>query len=178
MRVFAGLPLPGAAAGKVERWLESWKGTCSGLKMVKGELLHITLFFFGDMRDSEAADLSKVLDDIRSERISATLGALSAFPPRGNPRVIYLELEQGGDAVRGLYGLFLSLVSSLGYREERRLFVPHITMARNKGGSLVTLPEENPLKGVGFEIDRLILYESKLGQTGPAYYPLKTVYLR
>ena len=84
------------------------------------------------------------------------------------------------------------MIRSLGYREDKREFVPHITIARRRRGvggmrssdraRLSLLPndwrsEDRSVSELEepFTVDRLILYESLLKPGGAEYIPVKQV---
>jgi 2'-5' RNA ligase len=177
VRVFAGLPLPAGAKKHIVEYINSWCFNYSGLKPVKENSLHITLHFFGEKDPSEVKAISEAMENLKGNTaVPASLGGISSFPPRGTPRVFYLELIQGREEVKNIYTLFLKLLAPLGYKEERN-FIPHITLARNRIRKKYTLPEPVNIKGFQFSIDRIILFESRLKPDGAEYFPLKTIML-
>jgi 2'-5' RNA ligase len=176
MRIFTGLPLPGSAAGLLDDWMESWRSDFPDLHVVKAANLHITVYFFGEKRQEEVEDIKNSLGRLQPDPVNILLGGVGRFPPRGIPRVFYLGIDRGKDEVLAVYRSFMDIITPLGYLEERKEFIPHITFARSKKhSSNVLLPPSPDCRGLSLKLDRFILYESRLGPSGPDYIPIKTV---
>jgi 2'-5' RNA ligase len=119
------------------------------------------------------------LRDLKCSRIEATLGGLSHFPPKGKPRVFFVDLVKGREQIITLYKKLLSIIVPMGYAEEKRGYTPHITVARNSRRVYVEdLSDFEFVVENSFTIDRLILYESRLNPDGALYYPVETVPFR
>ena len=146
MRVFAGLPLPDRVVQGLYRWMRKWQDRYSDWRVVSSHVLHITLHFFGDIPVLETERLSGRMDDLISSPIQALLAGVGCFPEKGPPRVLFVGLDEGCEEIKALYIKFHELIRSLGYREDKREFVPHITIARRSRG--VAWPAE-PGRGVG-----------------------------
>ena len=85
---------------------------------------------------------------------------------------MFLEIDTGRKKVNELYQQVMSHLSKLGYKEEGRPFIPHITLARNRRGSAkALLPEEGTVTGTRFTFDRITLFESRLEPSGVRYIP-------
>jgi 2'-5' RNA ligase len=178
MRVFAGLSLPRNAIGSVRLTIDRVRSACGNLGYVRPEGLHITIHFFGDIGDRGVDALVRLMNDplLSVKRIDARLGGISYFPERGNPRVIFVELDEGAEGAVSVYEAYHDLIGRIGYRmEERDRFVPHITIARNRGAridtvALCTIDTEK----TAFVFDRIVLFRSVLGPGGATYTPLAT----
>lgn len=192
MRVFAGLPLPDRVVQGLYRWMRKWQDRYSDWRLVSSHVLHITLHFFGDIPVSEMDRLSGRMDALQSSPIQASLAKVGCFPEKGPPRVLFVGLNAGCEEIKTLYKRFHELIRSLGYREDKREFVPHITIARRRRGvggmrssdraRLSLLPndwrsEDRSVSELEepFTVDRLILYESLLKPGGAEYIPVKQV---
>jgi 2'-5' RNA ligase len=135
--------------------------------------------------------LSDTVNALKAPSIQASLGNVGFFPPRATPRVLFVDLRDGVAEVKNLYRTFHDLIRPLGYREQEREFVPHITIARNRGArsGRGRLERDQPVKippdwrSVGtmelldgsFVINRLIIYASHLKPGGAEYVPLKQI---
>ena len=173
-----GLPLPGDVRREVGSWIETWRRGFPVLKAVREDALHITLFFFGERSKKDVESIIKVLDDVRSSPIEASLGDISCFPDRRNPRVFFIELADGREQTNSLYLQIMSVLAALEYRPDERPFLPHITFARARRPVRVDpLPDYEVIKGKAFAFDRLVLFESVLHPTGAKYTALETVKL-
>jgi 2'-5' RNA ligase len=184
MRIFAGLPIPGEMIEKVRQVCGYLKETYRGLNVVKAEGLHITMHFFGEMPKHAVDDLIQLMDDqsLKRTKIGASFNGFGQFPPRGNPRVLFVHIEQGKEEIASYQENYAKLIRSHGFgnpedKKPDKKFVPHITIARNKrerlprdfcGSIPFTLTDSYP-------IDRCILYQSILTSTGAEYEALKTI---
>jgi len=192
IRVFAGLPLPDTVVQGLYRWTMNWQDRYSDWRVVSSHAFHITLHFFGDIPVSEMDRLSGRMDALQSSPIQASLAKVGCFPEKGPPRVLFVGLNAGCEEIKTLYKRFHELIRSLGYREDKREFVPHITIARRRRGvggmrssdraRLSLLPndwrsEDRSVSELEepFTVDRLILYESLLKPGGAEYIPVKQV---
>jgi 2'-5' RNA ligase len=148
--------------------------------------LHVTLRFFGDLDDAACAALSEVMNrsELRCPAISCTLGAGGQFPPRGNPKVLWVGLERGAAEVHALWEILSRLLAPLsetggplqGLSHEDRGFIPHVTVAR--AGNALIRPgwtEGVMIPSADFVIGECVLYQSLLGSEGARYFPMKRV---
>jgi 2'-5' RNA ligase len=181
MRVFAGLPLPADVVTGLQKTIDYIRQARSRMSFVKPAGMHITMHFFGEIGENDVNNLVRLMDDqvLCVKKIRAKTGALDRFPKRGNPRVIFVSFVEGIGEIAGYYKTYNELIAGLGYEEEKREeFVPHITLARNKGeriddGFLAHVPVDER----EFFFDRLVLYKSVLTSKGAEYSPLTTVML-
>jgi len=180
MRVFAGLPMPAAAITKIEAVLTVLKKQYKYLNFVKPEGLHLTMLFFGELAESEVHKIVQLMENpaLKIEKIKTRLSRLSQFPPKGNPRVIFVDLEGGTELITAYQKKYANLITASGipFNKDDKPFVPHVTIARNKREQLQPgfISTFAPLN-FDFEIDRLILFQSRLSAAGADYLPLKTI---
>ncbi len=179
MRVFAGLPLPGEVIRGLQKSIEYIRSSHRGMSFVKPEGMHITVRFFGEIKDDDAKSLVRLMEDpiIRIKKIKSRTEKIGRFPRAGSPRVIFVALDEGVKEISGLCSTYRMLIERLGYAEDRHEeFVPHVTIARNKGERITDeFLESVPVEARDFYFDRLVLYESVLTQRGANYSPLTTV---
>lgn len=180
MRVFAALPLPSEIRKNLSDVMDKLSFSYKNLKMVPPLSLHITLHFFGEIREEKTEKLKSLLDDplLTGRIIKASLGGIGSFPARGNPRVIFCTLKEGAEEVVSFRKTFNEIIHNSGFavEEKGRSFTPHITLARNKLGRIDPhfLNSFN-LEQQIFFFDRLILYQSILQSAGAEHRPLKTL---
>ena len=180
MRVFAGLPMPGAIIQRINCILSFFKERHKGLKLVKPEGIHITLFFFGELSEDKVNEIISLMDspDIHRQKIKTAINGIGQFPGRGNPRVIFLNIKEGKDKIIEYYNTYLKLIGQAGYKsqDKDKKYEPHITIARNKREKLkYNYLEDAPGIEEVFYLDRCVLFNSVLKPQGAEYFPLKTV---
>lgn len=132
MRCFLGVFPPAGVRASVHRALQSLPD--HGLRWTAAENLHLTLHFLGDVEENALDELVAAAGRAVAGRAAfdCRLGGIGAFPQRGRPRVLYLDLLEGALELRRLHdGLEASLPER--WRPERPRFWPHLTVCRTRG---------------------------------------------
>ncbi len=175
MRVFAALPLPPAAIAALALVQSQLRVRCPSLRPTGAAGMHLTLHFFGEVDEDGVRQLVALWRDpvLREPAIAASLGPLGTFPPRGSPRVAWIGLERGAEAVAAFQGRLAGRLDELGFRGDPRGFSPHVTLARSGPSS----PPPGLLDGLvaprlDFAFTECVLFQSILGPRGPSYVPL------
>jgi 2'-5' RNA ligase len=135
------------------------------LKITGLNNFHLTYLFLGEISLKESNSIIKKLERISTNTFQAKISSITAFPDFHHPRVIVLVLESPF-----FYDLYNSILKVLPeYRNSRREFMPHITIARVKNRN--TAPDVSRLvisEGM-LLIDQLCLFKSTLTPEGPLY---------
>ena len=144
---------------------------------VPPDRLHLTIRFIGEVDDRQAASVGVALEPpLTIAPFDLTLAGVGAFPKRGSPRVLWIGVARGGDALIAAEHEVTARLASLGIPREERAYSPHLTLARVREAA--GLRTEQLLDGltdavIGTEhIDAITLFRSKLSPKGPAYTPL------
>ncbi len=174
MRLFAAVPVAEPARGEVVRLLGALRATDWPVRWVRDEVVHVTLKFFGEVRDERVDVIAEALQLAAAgmSPLTLRLGALSAFPTERRPRVLLLTLEPN-DALTALRERIENLADALGFAREGVPFSPHVTLGRVREGQ--RLPPQalaDPSAGVtprSFLAPTIGLYESILTPAGPRY---------
>jgi 2'-5' RNA ligase len=181
MRLFLAIPLPPAAFSRLAAVTERLGGR--QLKVVRPEGLHLTLVFLGERDEAEAGRIGGLLEapELAVPRIPASLGGYGQFPPRGEPRVIYVPVREGAREITALQQALVAVLrrGQVRLEEEGRPFHPHLTLARRGSGradlhglqDLLAFEER-------FLADRLVLFQSLLKPTGAEYLAVRTLSLK
>jgi 2'-5' RNA ligase len=155
--------------------LDDLKGSGADLKVVRPDLMHVTLKFLGDTEESLVADISerigRAVDPVRQFDIG--LKGMGAFPSMSSIRVVWVGIEDDGRLLEIARGIEQSMVN-LGFERESRGFKAHLTVARTRsaGGlsALQNLVRENAVRDFGrYRVNRLLLMKSVLSPSGPTY---------
>lgn len=143
------------------------------------EQLHLTLRFVGEVDRPVADDLAAALGRIRSERFSVRIWGVGRFEQR-NSGALWAGVEPR-EPLGALAAKVERACLAVGLEPERRAFHPHITLARWKGRRTRELASflerRRGLASDPFEVDRFVLFESRLSRHGAHYeeaasYPL------
>ena len=151
-----------------------------GARWVETEQLHLTLRFIGEVDGGELRDIDIALGRIRAKSFDLAVKGVGHFPPRGDPKVLWVGMEK----CEPLFGLQRNVDSALrgiGPKPEKRKFHPHITLARLRNTPLARmhnyLAEHGFFRVDSFSVNEFHLYSSTLTPKGPihrkeATYPL------
>jgi len=177
VRVFLAAPIPpktkellGKQIRKIREKLPDWKVNWEVPKN-----LHITLIFFGWITEKQIAQIQREIEGTVKDfpSFEVTVGNLSFH--QNHP--IWFEIEKGNEKLNQIYQLLKKKLSTKGSTAEKRAFHPHLTIGRvkNRGKTHKTLETG---KLFSWEVDKLVLYESKLSREGSTYtelalFPLK-----
>ena len=178
MRLFLAIEVPGAwrlaAADAAAALDEQHPGL---LRLVRPELLHLTLRFLGEVGEERLEPLRAALREaVPPVEVALELGAAGMF---GGSRGGAVWLGVGGDleALRALAARAETAVVAAGLRGERRELRPHLTIARVRrqaraaerraiAASVRALPAPDAAPFVARE---LALVRSRLRADGPRY---------
>jgi 2'-5' RNA ligase len=173
MRCFVAVELPHIMREEIGR-LQSRIAT-NGLRLVKPELVHVTIKFLGDVPQEKVGPVTEALGKVTFAPFPVQVKGMGAFPGRairvvwlglaGNFQELYLKVEQA--------------LKPLGFAPEARGFSPHVTLGR------VARPNEEMNRRIGdriadfsssdlgsFTVDRFYLKKSTLTPGGPIYEDL------
>jgi 2'-5' RNA ligase len=143
------------------------------------EQLHLTLRFIGDVDRPIADDLADALTRVHCEKFELRIAGSGRFEQR-NSGALWAAVEPK-EPVAALAAKVERVAQQVGLEPERRAFFPHITLARWKGRRTREvagfLDRTGGLRSDPFEVDRFILFESRLSRHGAHYeavaaYPL------
>lgn len=148
------------------------------LKFVNPEIVHITLKFLGDVKESEIPLLASALDSLDCEPFEARIEGIGLFPKPGNPKVLWLGAS-GDFAV--LHDELEKVLRPLKFEEDGRKFLAHATLARvkflpksRKTLFLETFQELKNIKLGSMPVEKVVLKKSTLTPEGPIYEALHT----
>jgi len=143
------------------------------------EQLHLTLRFIGEVERPVGDDLVAALGRVRSDRFQLRINGIGRFEQR-NSGALWAGVEPK-EPVAALAAKVERVCQSVGLEPERRAFHPHITLTRWKGRRTREvqsfLERRSGLSSEPFDVDRFILFESRLSRHGAHYeevaaYPL------
>ena len=135
------------------------------------EQLHLTLRFIGEVDRPVAEDVAAALGRIRAARFEVRLSGVGRFEQRGSG-ALWAGVEPKAP-LAALAAKVERACRSAGLEPEPRAFHPHITLARWKGRRTREvhdfLERRRGFSSEPFEVDRFILFESRLSRHGAHY---------
>ncbi|MBU0480581.1 MAG: RNA 2',3'-cyclic phosphodiesterase [Proteobacteria bacterium] len=126
-RLFVAIDLP-------EPQRELIRSICDGLpdaRWVPAAQIHLTLRFIGEVDGAIFREIRDTLAGIKGTPFQIRVTGLGHFPPRREPKVLWLGISPD-EQVRFLRKRIESSLVRMGLNSEKRKFSPHITIARFK----------------------------------------------
>ena len=130
MRLFAALPLSPEAAERLTRLRLRLSGPGDGLRWSAPEQWHITLQFYGECDEKQAACLTRGLTEMAP--ITAPQILLEGLGHFGSKGILYVTVAVTA-GLQELYNEVARVSERCGFLQEARQFRPHVTLARSKG---------------------------------------------
>lgn len=155
-----------------------------GLKWVEKDNLHLTIKFIGEINNNQVEPIKRILSDSLADHIAfdIELSGLGMYPHKNNPRVIWLGITNGEPLIN-IFKILDKSLTAQDIKPERRVFNPHLTIARVRRNT-----DEATVKEIGetlsqfkvealgsITIDQVKLYQSVLTPSGPVYTNLFSV---
>lgn len=179
IRTFIAVELDPAFAGQIRELQEKFSGF--NLKFVDPEIVHITLKFLGDVKESSIPALSASLDSISAEPFDAKVKGLGVFPKPSNPKVLWLGMTGN---FKDLAEEVENMLKPFNFEKENREFTAHATLARikfldndQKKAFINILKQFENIELGSMQVNKVVLKKSTLTPKGPIYETLHTVYL-
>jgi 2'-5' RNA ligase len=176
IRLFAALPIP----PEIGRVLQSRQAGIEGARWRPLESLHVTLRFFGDVRQDVARDLDAALLGVQARPFEIALEGAGAFGEGVDVHAIWAGVAENAE-LRRLAEACETAARRVGLRPEKRNYRPHVTLAylRRADPAEVAawIQANNLLKSPPIPVASFGLYSSILGGEGSHYrleadYPL------
>lgn len=132
---------------------------------------HITLQFLGDTPESQLPILSEICHEVAQKfhAFEFSVDRVGAFPNSSRPNVLWVGSSKKNHEFNRLHA---ALQQSLGV-EDRRSFMPHITLARLKSQDGVPFAMQIASKfSAIYSVSNVKLFRSYLEPSGARYEPL------
>jgi 2'-5' RNA ligase len=183
LRLFTAIALTDAAraaiAAEQKRVIETLRRDGGRLRLVKPEQMHLTLVFIGEVAEERGAALMELMaEDIPVAPFRLAFGGIGALPPRGAPRVMYLDVVEGAARAVDLHARVADRLARADVRPDPRPFRPHLTLGRWRKSRPSDRPRSTARTEVAaVDVTAVTLFQSRLSSSGPAYTPLATARL-
>jgi 2'-5' RNA ligase len=174
MRAFLGIPITQDVVSKianVQKRLSTFD-----IKFVEKENLHFNLKFFRHIEEEKIDQLKETVKETceKFERFDINISGLGAFPSKNYIRVIWLGVKDGHNELVALANMIDNALETLGFEKEKQKFIPHLTLGRvrsgrNKEKMKEIVKELENIEIGSMKLDKVVLFQSKLGPNGPVY---------
>jgi RNA 2',3'-cyclic 3'-phosphodiesterase len=165
-RLFVALDLPPS----VKQSLEPLAKGLGDVRWLSPEQQHLTLRFIGDVADGAMRDVVEALATVPAQPFQLTLKGLGHFPPRGEPRVLWVGVEKNAE-LASLKRRIDRALKEAAVPPKTRKFAPHVTIARIRAPLSPTrlgtyLMRHNLYRSEAFPVSSFHLYSSWLRADG------------
>ncbi len=174
IRLFAALPIPqeiGQALARRQTGVEGARGRPL-------EALHVTLRFFGELREDVARDLDAELAGVRGRPFDLELAGAGSFGDGPDIHAIWAGVTESEPLTR-LAKACETAARRAGLKPESRHYRPHVTLAYLRHADPVEVARwiqaNNLMKSPPIRVERFGLYSSFLGSE-QAHYRLEAEY--
>jgi RNA 2',3'-cyclic 3'-phosphodiesterase len=176
IRLFAALSVP----PEIGQALQARQAGIEGARWRPLEALHVTLRFYGEIRQDIARDLDGELMGVSGRPFAIRLEGVGAFGDGQEINAVWAGVAESPE-LRRLADACETAARRAGLKPEKRAYRPHVTLAylRHPDPAEVGawIQGNNLLKSPEIAVDRFGLYSSHLGHDGSHYrleaeYPL------
>ncbi|MDD5627429.1 MAG: RNA 2',3'-cyclic phosphodiesterase [Elusimicrobia bacterium] len=166
-RLFIAVPAADEVRRAAARLIAELRLSGADFKWVEPENLHLTLRFFGATPLERLPEIESLMGKAaRRPRFAVSFGPVGAFNSWEDPKVLWVGVGQGAAELA-------ALAESLGASAEGRPFSAHLTIGRRRGRGggerLKAAARRAGFPELRQEVDRIVLFESRLTAQGPAY---------
>jgi 2'-5' RNA ligase len=185
MRAFIAVDISEEARRLIAKRIALLRAQFSDLRVGwdKPEKLHLTVKFLGEIPSEKLSQVITAVENAAKEiePFSLVLEGAGAFPPRGAARVLWLGVNDESQNLNEFQKRLETETEQIGFETERRVFKPHLTIARlkepGKSRNLTDLHIQTEFPAVDFPVSEIVVYKSDLRPTGSIYTPLAKISL-
>ena len=171
--------------GAVHAGLERSFGDASpAVRWVSVAAAHLTVHFLGEVDASRLPILVEALGtDVPIEAFVVELGAPEVSPSHGAPRVVWMPVTTGRDALARVHDALGARLRSADVPLGARPFAPHLTIGRVRDRERARARTLRARIGgaqvdrVGWRVDHVTLFHSDLSGPSPVYEVRHTIAL-
>jgi 2'-5' RNA ligase len=175
IRLFAAVAVPEDIGEALQRRQQG----VPGARWRPLEAMHVTLRFFGEVREDVADDLDAELSTVKGAPFDMMLEGVGSFGEGEDIHAVWAGVGEN-TPLRQLAARCETAARRAGLKPEQRAYRPHVTLAytRRPDPARVAawIQGHNLLKSPPFRVDRFGLYSSWQGPEG-SVYRLERAYL-
>lgn len=167
MRVFIALLLGKPYENTIDDLIEEFRASGIDGRFLDKDLLHLTLYYIGQVEDSHIENLKTCLKQVKHQPFSLKTGYISVFKKHKARKILYLSVYKSRE-LSDLYFKVIHALKAFDISIDPQNFTPHITLGRH------VLMDVNDLKSyhmpsMDIPIDGFHIMESKQVQ-GRLFY--------
>ena len=151
-----------------------------GVRWTEPDQMHLTLGFFGDVRNDIEPALREKLSAIEFGAFFLPVAGIGTFSTKGAPKIIWIGVGKAHPHLFQIHKRVQEAALAVGIEPELRPWHPHITIARCRDVSAQALRKflhSNAEFDAGtIRVDAFYLYSSNLTPAGPIHTRELTVH--
>lgn len=175
-RLFVAIDLPDST----RELLAALDPHIPGVRWIQPDQMHLTLGFFGDVRDDVELRLREKLAAVEFGAFFLPINSIGVFSSKDAPKIIWIGVGKAHPHLFQIHKRVQEAALAVGIEPELRPWHPHITIARCRDVSAQTLRkflQSNGEFDAGMiHVDAFYLYSSNLTPTGPIHTRELTVH--
>jgi 2'-5' RNA ligase len=185
IRAFIALTPPATLQQTMAEVRQVCQSLSPAWRWVTPDHIHLTLQFLGNVPDASVPSLFQAMSQAAWGQTVFPLRArsLGCFPQPARARVLWVGLDDPGQALGRLHERLMAALAPLGFPPEERPFHPHLTLARARNGArasqLWAMLQQYHERDFGeWLVTELHLVQSELLRGGPHHTILRSVPLQ
>lgn len=180
VRLFVAWLLDDSVRTALNRIQKKLAASCSGVRWVKPEQLHMTVKFLGDVPDAKVKEVTEVVT--RSAGVcnpfTITLAGCGCFGPNGPVRIVWVGANETTGTMVQNANRMIGALEKIGFAPEGREWSPHITIGRvridRSHGSIRSAVQACTFDELQQSVNKVSVMTSVLSPDGPTYTPINT----
>jgi 2'-5' RNA ligase len=175
VRLFVAVDVPDDLRDTIESEIvDRLRDQVPGARWTRPEGRHLTLKFLGNVEDDRVPVITEAVRSAagRHAAFEASFTEIGGFPNTRRPRVLWIGIGEGAEALSALAGSVEAAVEPLGFEPEGRPFRGHLTLARFPKPQRIELPSV-VVPPNRFAVGEVTLFQSRLHPKGARYTPLE-----
>lgn len=184
MRCFVAIELPASVRARLA-WLQTQLADLDrSIRWTRPEQVHLTVKFLGEVPESQVPQICRTTVEVAGQLapIPLIVDGTGCFPPGGPVRIVWAGIQGPPPELVTCHEAIERAFAQLGYPPEERAFRPHLTIGRSRDqrgarGVRDAIATAGDLGCPPFTAGELVVFQSVLGRSGPAYTRLVTAKL-
>lgn len=176
-RIFTAIDISDEARRKVSDYIENLRGEFSELRggWERAEKLHLTLKFLGEVDEKQLKNLTEAVKETAEQfsNFNLQISETGAFPSPRNARILWIGVRDELRNLQRMNEILETECGRKGFEKEKRIFKPHLTIARllepQNSKELVEKHLLNDFSLIEYVVSELVVYESRLQKSGSIY---------
>jgi 2'-5' RNA ligase len=182
VRTFIAVTLDGTLHKTLGEVINKFASSRASVKWVTPQNVHATLKFLGNVEEARLPEVFTACEKAAGgfKPIEMEVKAVGCFPTMNRPRVVWLGIEKGKEALKKLQQNVENELELIGFPKEEREFRAHLTIGRVKGNDGISrlcrlLEEERNIFIGSMRAEKMSVMKSKTMPSGPVYTELKAI---